>query len=102
MIRHLYLPAVNSNQDSKLLDLSRRQRKILGMLPFEPEEFGLSIRCDNRLLAQRIASGEAIELYEVVELMAWCRCLFDLASLTAREMETIRDCLVLWESMQVL
>jgi hypothetical protein len=58
----------------------------------------LSIRCDNRLAAGRVANGEAIELYEAVELMAACRCLYDLATLAAREFGTVKACRELWAS----
>jgi hypothetical protein len=70
------------------------------MLPFQPEEFGLSVRIDNRLAAQRVANGEATELFEIIELMAACRCLYDLATLASRELTTIQDCLALWSSMR--
>ena len=70
------------------------------MLPFQPEEFALTVRIDNRVAAQRVASDEAVELYEVVELMAACRCLYDLATLASRELTTIQDCLALWSSMR--
>jgi hypothetical protein len=51
-------------------------------------------------MAVRVANGEAIELYEVVELMAGCQCFFDLAALIARELKTVKDCLTLWGSIR--
>jgi hypothetical protein len=83
-----------------LLDFFRLRRKISGMLPFEPQEFGLSARCDNRLMAARVANGEGVELFEIVEIMADCQCLYDLATLAARELKTVKDCLALWSSMR--
>jgi hypothetical protein len=87
-------------ENTSLLDFFRLRRKISAMLPFQPKEFGLSVRCDNRLMAVRVAHGEAVELYEVVELMSDSKCLFDLTVLVARELKTVRDCLVLWSSMR--
>jgi hypothetical protein len=73
--------------------------KMEAMLPFHPEEFGLSVRIDNGLAAYRVSNGETIGLSEIVQLMAAGRCLFDLATLAAREMTRVRDCLMLWSSM---
>jgi hypothetical protein len=83
-----------------LLDFLRYSRNMSDMLPFDPQEFALTLRIDNRLAAVRVARGEAIELYEVVELMSASRCLYNLATLVARELETAKGCLALWSSMR--
>jgi hypothetical protein len=85
---------------ARLLDFLRYSRNMSGVLPFDPQEIGLPIRCDNRLMAARVVNGETPELFEVVELMAGCRTLYDLATLVARELGTTKDCLRLWRAVR--
>ena len=85
---------------ARLLDFLRYSRNMSGMLPFDPQEFGLPVLINNRLAADRAASGEAIELSDIIEFLAACRSLYDLATLSAREMTKVRDCRELWASMR--
>jgi hypothetical protein len=51
-------------------------------------------------MAVRVANGEAIELFEVIELMAACQALYDLATLESRGLVRVKDCLSLWSAMR--
>ena len=66
---------------------------------FDPFEFGFSLAINNRLAAERAAGGGAIELGEIVDLMASSQSLYDLATLCAREMGRVCDVQELWASM---
>jgi hypothetical protein len=69
---------------------------------FDPLEFGFSLVCNNRLAAERVSRGGALELCEIIELMARSQSLFDLATLCARDMTKVRNRQELWASMRDL
>jgi hypothetical protein len=60
------------------------------------EQFALGLLADNQLMAESVASGTPIELSEVVELAAGIRSLYNLATLTSRELNRVKDCYTLW------